>query len=559
MFELLRELLIGNPILLLFLVLAIGYLIGGIRFGSFQLGSVAGVLIAGLLFGHLGFENNPSIQSFGFVLFMIAVGYQAGPRFIQALKKDGRRYLVIAVIVSLSGFGLALIAARVLGFEQGISAGLLAGSLTSTPTLAAADATVQTPGFEIPAGMSIEDIRTNINSAYAITYIFGLVGLILVIRLLPGWLGINLAREAEKLEKEDAESGPKSVFSPSDVVVRALRIELDELAGRKLGDIYKNSPYIFKVQKIRRDGELLKPDLETELQLGDHISIVGVMTPELIEKLGDRVIGPVVRDKELLQYSPETGKVCVTRKYKGGLSLGDLNTAVNYATFVSQITRLGVNIEVSPNTPIERGDVLHVTGPSAGVEHLGEELGHVERDIEKTDLSTISWAIVFGTLLGGVSISISGVDIGLGSAGGLLVLGLLIGYLRSLFPVFGRVPDAAQWVFTEMGLLLFMAGVGLRGGGGLIETLINSGFALVLTGIVITLVPLTLAYLYGRVVQKMNPLMLLGSITGAMTSGGALSVINSQANSSIAGIGYTGAYAFANVLLTIAGALIVLF
>lgn len=559
MFDTLQELLSGNPILLLFLVLAIGFLIGGIRFGSFQLGSVAGVLIAGLLFGHLGFESNPSIQSFGFVLFMIAVGYQAGPRFIQALKKDGRRYLVIAVIVSLSGFGLALIAARVLGFDQGISAGLLAGSLTSTPTLAAADATVQTPGFEIPAGLDIEDIRTNINSAYAITYIFGLVGLIMVIRLLPGLLGINLAREAEKLEKEDAEAGPKSVFSPSDIVVRALRMDLDELAGRPLGDIYKVSPYQFTVQRIRRDGELITPDPETELQVGDHISIVGVITPEVVEKLGDRVIGPVVRDKELLQYNPETGKICVTRKYKGGLTLGDLNTAVKHATFVSQITRLGVNMEVSPSTPIERGDVLHVTGPSAGVEQLGEELGHVERDIEKTDLSTISWAIVFGTLLGGVSISISGVDIGLGSAGGLLVFGLLIGYLRSLFPVFGRVPDAAQWVFTEMGLLLFMAGVGLRGGAGLVETMISSGFALVLTGIVVTLVPLTIAYVYGRTVQKMNPLMLLGSITGAMTSGGALSVINSQANSTIAGIGYTGAYAFANVLLTIAGALIVLF
>ena len=559
MIETLRELLSGNPILLLFLVLAIGYLIGGIRFGHFQLGSVAGVLIAGLFFGHLGFESNPSIQSFGFVLFMIAVGYQAGPRFIQALKKDGRRYLVIAVIVSLSGFGLALIAARIMGFEPGISSGLLAGSLTSTPTLAAADATVQTPGFAIPAGMDIEDIRTNINSAYAITYIFGLVGLIMVIRLLPGMLKINLADEAKKLEKEDAEAGPKSVFSPSDIVVRALRLDMDELAGRPLGEIYQANPYQFTVQKIRRGGELFVPDLETELQVGDHISIVGVITPEVIEQLGDRMIGPVVRDKELLQYNPETDKICVTRKYKGGLTLGDLNTAANHATFVSQITRLGMNIEVSPSTPIERGDVLHVTGPGAGIEQLGEELGHVERDIEKTDLSTISWAIVFGILLGGVSISISGVDIGLGSAGGLLVLGLLIGYLRSLFPVFGRVPDAAQWVFMEMGLLLFMAGVGLRGGSGLVETLVSSGLALVLIGIAVTLIPLAIAYIYGRKVQKMNPLMLLGSITGAMTSGGALSVINSQANSSIASIGYTGSYAFANVLLTLAGALIVMF
>jgi putative transport protein len=558
MIEAIKELLISNPVLLLFLVLAIGFLIGGIRFGNFQLGPVAGVLIAGLLFGHLGFVGNPAIQSFGFVLFMISVGYQAGPKFIQALKKDGRRYLVIAVIVSVSGFGLALIAARILNFEPGIAAGLLAGSLTSTPTLAAADATVLSTSFAVPDGMDVEEIRTNINSAYAITYIFGLVGLILVIRLLPGMLKINLADEAIKLEREDSEGGPKSVFSPSDIVVRAFRLESEEHAGRTLEEIYKASPYQFTIQKIRRDGELFVPSLETVLQIGDLISIVGIITPELFKKIGDKNFGPAARDRELLQYHPETDQICVTRKYKGGLTLGDLNIAVDHASFVSRITRLGVNIEVSPSTPIERGDVLHVTGPGAGLENLGDRLGHLEREIEKTDLSTFSWAIVFGILLGALSIKVAGVDIGLGSAGGLLVLGLLIGYLRSIFPVFGRVPDAARWIFTELGLLLFMAGVGLRGGSGLVETLVSSGIALVLIGIAVTLVPLTLAYIFGRKVQKMNPLMLLGTITGAMTSGGALSVINAQSNSSIANIGYTGAYAFANVLLTVAGAVIAL-
>jgi len=559
MIDTIVELLHSNAVLLLFLVLAFGYLIGGIRFGAFQLGPVAGVLIAGLLFGHLGFLSNPSIQSFGFVLFMFSVGYQAGPKFIQALKKDGRRYLMIAVIVSVSGFGLALAFARILGFEPGIAAGLLAGSLTSTPTLAAADATVQSANYILPDGIDVEGVRTNINTAYAITYIFGLVGLILVIRLLPGILKINLADEAIKLEREDEEAGPKSIFSPSDIVVRALRLEYEGLVGKSLEEIYKESPFQFTIQKIRRKGELIETSLETKLEMGDILSVVGALTPEVVEKLGDLMIGPVVRDRELLQYHPETDKICVTRKYKGGLTLGDLNVAVNYASFVSRITRLGVNIDVSPSTPIERGDVLLVTGPGSGLESLGDRLGHLEREVEQTDLSTFSWAIVFGIFLGALSVKIAGVDLGLGSAGGLLVLGLLIGYLRSIFPVFGRVPDAARWVFTEMGLLLFMAGVGLRGGAGLVETLVSSGLPLVLAGIAVTLIPLTIAYIFGRKVQKMNPLMLLGSITGAMTSGGALSVINSQSNSSIASIGYTGAYAFANVLLTVAGALIAMF
>jgi putative transport protein len=222
------------------------------------------------------------------------------------------------------------------------------------------------------------------------------------------------------------------------------------------------------------------------------------------------------------------------------------------------MTRLGVDIDMSSATILERGDVLEVTGPSSGLDHLGEKLGHVERDVAQTDLSTFSWAIVLGTLLGTLTVTIAGIKIGLGSAGGLLALGLLVGYLRSLFPVFGRVPSGAQWIFTEMGLLIFMAGVGLRGGDGLLETLKSSGLPLMLMGIVITTVPLTLAYLYGTKVLKMNPLMLLGTIVGAMTSGGALSVINDQSKSAVASIGYTGSYAFANILLTLAGALIIL-
>jgi putative transport protein len=556
--EMLRELISGDPILLLFLVLGIGYLIGGVRFGSFQLGPVAGVLLAGLLLGHFGFEGSPAIQSFGFVLFIFSVGYQAGPKFFIAIKKDGRRYLAIAVIVAISGFALAYGAARVLDFEPGVSAGVLAGALTSTPTLAAADAAVLAGDYVPPDGVSVEQVRSNITTAYAITYIFGLVGLIMVIRLLPGALGINLADEAVKLEREEAAGRAQPLFSPSDIVVRAMRIEGEEFTGRPLSELYASTPFQFTIQKIRRQGELFEPTLDTELQVGDCISFAGVMTDDAIKQLDGRVVGPQVRDRELLYYQPESVQICVTKKDVVGVTLGELKIPQNDASFVSRVTRMGVDLEVASPTKIERGDILYVTGPHSGIEALGARLGHVEREVEETDLRTFSWSIVLGILIGAWTLTIAGVKIGLGSAGGLLTVGLTVGYLRSLYPVFGQVPRAARWIFTEMGLLLFMASVGLRGGAGLIETLISSGPALVLTGITVTSVPLAVAYVYGRKVLRMNPLMLLGAITGAMTSGGALSVINSQSKSTVASIGYTGAYAFANVLLTVAGALIIL-
>jgi len=409
-----------------------------------------------------------------------------------------------------------------------------------------------------PEDLTAEEVRSNITTAYAITYIFGLVGLILIIRFLPLALGIDLAAEAVKLEREEAAGARPAVFSPSDVVVRALRLEAEELTGRPLQELYDSSPLDFTIQKIRRQGELIEPTPETELQIGDLVSVVGILTPKTVERLEGVVAGPQVRDRELLHYQPESVQICVTNKDAAGVTLGKLQIPQRMASFVSRIVRLGVDIEVAPGTVLERGDVLHVTGPSAGLEILGERLGHVEGDVAETDLRTFSWAIVLGILIGAWTVSVAGVPIGLGSAGGLLAVGVGVGYLRSLFPVFGRVPPGAQWVFTELGLLLFMAAVGLRGGADLVETLRSSGLALLVCGVLVTSAPVAIAYVYGRKVLRMNPLMLLGSITGAMTSGGALNVINAQSRNTIASIGYTGSYAFANILLTIAGAVIIL-
>jgi len=554
LFELFRE----NPVLLLFLVLAIGFVVGGIKFGSFELGPVVGVLLAGLLLGHFGFESNPAIQSFGITLFIFAVGYQAGPKFVEAVKEDGRRFFVIAILVATSGFFAAFGASKLLNFDPGLSAGVLAGALTSTPTLAAAVSAVNSAEYVMPEGFNVGSIEANITSAYAITYLFGLVGLIMIIRFVPGLFKMDLEKIAEELERKDRAKKKQPLFTRGDMIVRAIRLESDVLTGMSLGEIYERTPLQLTIQKIIRDDEFIEPTLETELQIGDLLSIVGIMDEKARERLKDKVFGTQVRRRDLLQFDARPAKICVTRRGATGKTLGELNTPVNYASFVSRVSRLGVDMDVTAEMKLQRGDVLDVTGPGPGLEALGAKLGHVEEEVEQTDLSTFSWAIVIGILLGTMTVSVMGISIGLGTAGGLLGAGILVGYLRSVFPVFGRVPDGARWVFTELGLLLFMACVGLQGGSGLLATLKESGVALLITGILVTVIPMVVTYLYGKYVYKMNPLMLLGAIVGAMTSGGALSVLNGQSKSTIASVGYTGAYAFANVFLTLVGALIML-
>ena len=172
---------------------------------------------------------------------------------------------------------------------------------------------------------------------------------------------------------------------------------------------------------------------------------------------------------------------------------------------------------------------------------------------------TFAFGITFGVLLGLLSIAVGGVSIGLGSAGGLLASGLLVGFLRSIRPTFGRMPAAARWFLMEFGLLLFMAGVGLRAGQDIVETFLSAGPTLIAAGVVVTTVPVLLGYFFGHKILKIEPVLLFGAVTGAMTSGASLSIVTEAAKSDAPALGYTGTYAFANVLLTVAGSIILLF
>jgi putative transport protein len=236
--------------------------------------------------------------------------------------------------------------------------------------------------------------------------------------------------------------------------------------------------------------------------------------------------------------------------------LDELALAQKYSVALMDVKRMRMSIPLSLNFQLRKGDVLKVRGLPANIDLLGEEVGHVERDLEETDMITFSFGIAVGVLIGLVSVKIAGLSIGLGSAGGLLSAGLLIGFLRSVRPTFGRLPDAARWIFMEFGLLLFMAGVGLRAGNDIVEVFLQAGPKLVLAGICVTIAPVAIGYLFGRKVLGLNPVVLLGAITGAMTSGASLSVVTNAAKSSVPSLGYTGSYAFANVLLTVASSVI---
>ena len=548
MYDFLQE----QPVLLLFLVLAVGHVIGSIKVFGIGLGAVGGVLLAGLVFGHFGFAINPTAQTFGFVLFIFCVGYQAGPQFFDVLMTSGLKFLSLALVVAITGFALAVGLADLLDLAPGLSAGLMGGAMTTTPTLAAAQDAVRSGLVEIPSGYTEAQVLTNIGASYALTYLFGLIGLILTIRLLPLVLKIDLPAEAAKLQSAaDPEAGPDH----TKISRRTYRVTNDAHLNLTVVEMEFSAPRDVKIVAIRRNGQDVPVRNDTHLQLDDEVLVIGSVN-YLLEH--SSAVGVEIAESDGFDVKMTTVRVVVANPHVVGKPIGEVTLDERLGVMPLEVRRQRTILPFSKELVLHRGDVVTCYGPEFAVDRLVQHVGFVERDLAETDLFTFALGITAGISLGTLAITVGGITIGLGMAGGLLISGLVIGFLRSIWPVFGRVPSGARWVLMEMGLLIFMAGVGLNSGGGIVEIVQSAGVKLIGAGIVVTLVPVFVGYFFSRRVLNLNPVEALGGVTGAMTSGAALSMVTSAAQSNVPALSYTGTYAFANVILTLAGTLIML-
>jgi putative transport protein len=547
-----HDLLHDNWLLLLFLVIGLGYLVGNIRIAGTPVGATIGVLLAGLVFGHYGLPMSPAVGSFGFALFIFSVGIQAGPSFFSAFREDGPKYIALAALVAISGFLLAWSVSRLLGFENGFDAGLLAGALTSTPTLAGAQDAIQSGLALIPEGMDENKVLENVGVGYALTYLIGTVVMILVVRYVPRFLGLNLEAMARTYAREKGllrDRGALETTEDTLPVIRAYRIG-PEGAGKTLGQRKAELNQPGEALKLRRGDEFLDPTPDLELQEGDVISVIASLR---VHQQTQERLGAEVLDAQLLNYRIDAHEIVVLSTYAVGKSLKALDLPRSHGCWANGLVRAGIDLPVSEDVVLLKGDRLHVVGEEARLRKLAELIGYVEQEVEETDLVTFSLGIAAGVLLGLIVFKAGAVAIGLGTAGGLLVTGILVGYLSSLNPTFGRVPAAARYLLKELGLMLLMASIGLNAGGGIVEGLLSVGPAIVLSALLVATVPITVGYLVGRKLLHLNPALLLGSLTGAMTSTPALGVVTDAARSSVPAIGYAGTYTFANVLLTFAG------
>ena len=549
------------PDLAVFLAVGLGYLIGGVKVKGFGLGPVTGSLFAGLLIGQLGHVPvSSTAKSILFLMFIFGIGYSVGPQFLRSLKGDGGRSAVFGIFVTVVGLGTAYVVARFLNLDPGFAAGLLSGGLTESPAIGTASEAIN--ALPLPEAERSRLI-SHIAVADAVCYVFGTVGVILFCSSwAPRLLGIDLRAEAVKLEAElgITKSRPGTASARRMFELRAYRLALDgRAAGRTVAEAEALLPNarVF-VHRIRRDGKIIEAEPMTVLAAGDVIAVSG-RREVLVEVIG-RSAAEEVDDPELLDVPAAIFDVLVTNKALVGRTLGEIarTETVLRGVDVRSMTRGGQEIPVAPGTVVQRGDLFRIVGPEPAVERAGKLAGAIVRPSDATDFVTLGLAVFVGGLLGVViAVPIGAIHISLSTSVGTLLVGLLVGWLRSVRPTFGRIPDGAVSFMTALGLAAFVAMVGLHAGPVFIQAVREVGFGLVLGGAVVTMTPQVLGLLFGRYVLRMNPLLLLGALAGAQTMTAALAAVQEKSGSPVAVLGYTGAVPFGHILLTTWGTVIV--
>jgi putative transport protein len=545
-----------SPEVLVFLSLAIGYLIGKIKIKGFGIGTTATVLLVAMVLGQFTIDVPPILKSIAFALFAFSIGYQVGPQFFGALRKEGLNYLMISIVVVLAGLATAILLGKALHFDKGTTAGLFAGSMTQSAVIGTADGAVD--HLDISAAEK-KVLYNNIAVAYAITYLFGVVGVILFFKLLPGLMRINLRDEARKLEKEmggGSELKSPELFSWSKQVgLRAYEATNGQIAGKMVRDIEKCFPARVAIYHIKRAERLLECAQDTMIESHD-VLVLGGKHIGLV--CATDIIGHEIDLSAVIDMIGESLDVCVLNPAVVNRTLGEMGrTEGAHGIFVTRMTRQGHEIPLLADTVINKRDILHLVGSKADVERAAQMLGYPERSTAVTDLVMVGIGCVLGTLAGMIVIPIAGIPLALGTGGGVLVAGLVFGWMRSMHPTFGQISDGGQWLLNDLGLSLFVACVGLASGKAAIQALETTGMSIFIAGIILALVPIVAGALFGKYVLKMNPVLLLGALTGARVIPQAMTALEEDAESTTPALAFAAPFAFANVFLTIMGSIII--
>ena len=555
----LQGILQAHPEIAFFLVLGLGYLFGKLALGSFKLGAVTGTLLAGVLVGQLGVTLPNEVKQCFFLLFLFAIGFRTGPQFFRGLKSDGLQHAALAAIIAVTGLAVAWVVAGLFGYDAGTAAGLVSGALTESATIGTAMDAISRLDLA-------EAERTALNNqipvAFAVTYLVGVIGAAWVLsQLAPKLMRVDLAEECRKLEEQMQGGAVNTASVRREFELRAYSVAAaSPWVGRSVADFEQSGggSRVF-IERIRSRGQVVEASPQHVVRVGDTLAVSGPRTTlvEVLEAPGSGLLE--IDDRDLLDMTADIVDVVVTNKEFDGHTLAELSKGQGArGVFLRRITRAGTVLGAMPDTRLQRGDVLTLVGSVANIARAAEIIGVTDRATDATDMLVVATAIVAGAMIGLPAVHVGGIEIGLSLPVGVLLGGLVCGWLRTVRPRwFGRVPGPTLWVFESIGLTGFVAVVGLNAGPDFVRGVQESGLSLVVAGALTITISLLIGVLIGRWLFKMHPGVLLGVCAGACTATPALAAVQEAARSSIPSMGYGVAYAVGNVLLAIWGTVIV--
>lgn len=559
-FNLLRD----HPELAIFLTLALGFWIGKFKIKQFSLGVVTSVLLVGVVVGQLDIPISGPVKSVFFLLFLFAVGYKVGPQFFRGLKKDGLPQMGFAALMCIACLLITWGLAKLMGYNAGEAAGLLAGAQTISAVIGVAGDTINGLGISAQEKSNLINI---IPVAYAVTYIFGTAGSAWVLasigpRFFGGLKKVKAAckeLEAKMGESEDDQPGFDNALRP--VVFRAYKIENEWFGtGKTVAELeayFQQQDKRLFVERIRQGGNIIQDIEPTQvLKAGDEVVLSGRREYAIGE---EDWIGEEVLDEQLLNFPVEVLPVMVTKGAFSGKSISYIRAQkFMHGVSIRKIRRAGIPIPVFSKTIVDAGDMLELTGLKKEVEVAAKQLGYADRPTNATDMIYVGLGIVIGGIVGALTIHFGGVPISLSTSGGALIAGLVFGWLRSKHPTFGQIPEPALWVFNNVGLNIFIAVVGISAGPSFIQGFQEVGWSLFIIGALATSLPLITGLLMAKYIFKFHPALALGCTAGARTTTAALGAVQEAVESETPALGYTVTYAVGNTLLIIWGVFIVL-
>lgn len=550
-----------SPEILLFLSLSLGYLIGGIRIGKFQLGGVAGSLLIAVALSVFGVTVDAGVKAVLFALFIYAVGFESGPQFFRSLGVKTLREIFLALFIAVAGLITVVVLAKVFHLDKGLAAGLAAGGLTQSAIMGtASDALTQ-------LGVSPEELsrlQGNVTIGYAVTYIFGSLGAIIIcVNILPKIMGRDIGDDAIKAQAEQLHGslllGANQNFALSDISGRLYRVT--NKINQSVSDIEKTVNGI-SIERIKRGNKILEASPDTLIKAKDIILVVG-HRDAMIQ--ANDLLGSEVDSASGMDVVMNTQDVEMRNSRYVGQSLSQVLSSdevmqLKHGIYLVAIHRDGQTLPLNNDFHFKLGDVITIYGTDTDLRRVIDKIGAPITKSEKTDWIFHGLGLVVGLIIGLIVIRVSDIPITLGAGGGALLSGLLFGWFRSLHQTIGNIPTGAVQLLKDFGLAGFVAVVGLSSGLQAINTIREQGLSLFLIGVVVTVLPMLLAIYFGKyILGYKNAAVFAGALAGARSANPAFGEVLNKAGNSTPTNSFAITYALANVFLTLLGPLVVAF